>query len=239
MSATRRSVLRGLAAAPLATLPALALAQTQVGPKSITAARELEARYIAAARRSLEASRACNAADARVVHHEPPAALFVSAGDPLAQRFTPETYLDGRLWFGSEERIGMLRAWNRGNTRGSVMAAALPRRSEVLAAYDEWQAARQAAKDAAGATAADAEYRAAGVVEKAIRLEILELRSSAPEVLRLKLRVFMDSQAYLDWREGLDAGVAQGIKMENGPWEDAFAASIVRDLATAYMGGAA
>lgn len=233
MNTTRRSLLQGLAGFPLVGTATAAVAAA-AGHATVV---DLEARYSAAARRSLEASRACDAADERMPYLAPPEALFTRPADPLARCFTPETYIGGREWFGSDERINTLRAWTSGNMRSPIIAPALPRRAEVLAAYDAWQAARKAAEDAAGVTAADAEYQAAWAVEKAIRLEIIELRSDAPEALRLKLRVFMDSQACGDWREGVDAGVARGLKSENGPWEEAFAASIVRDLATAYMAG--
>ena len=114
----------------------------------------------------------------------------------------------------------------------------LERRAEVLADYDAWQVAKQAAESAAGMTQALQDCIEAWAVEKAVRLRIVDLRSHDPAALQLKLRIFVDSLSTVDWREGLDEMVARATEIEGGHWEDAFA-SIVRDLVTAYQGAPA
>lgn len=103
---------------------------------------------------------------------------------------------------------------------------AAARRAELIGAYDEWERAIRAEEDAAGFTAAEAEYRAAADELQAVHKRIARLQSSDPAVQHLKLRVLadrMEEPRYLD--STIEAELTRGGAVEN-----ALAFSIARDL---------
>ena len=103
---------------------------------------------------------------------------------------------------------------------------AVARRAELIAADEEWTRAIRAAEDAAGFTAAAAEYNAADDERRAVHAHVIRLRSSDPAALRLKLQVladYMEQPRYLD--SAIEAELTRGGAIEN-----ALALSIARDL---------
>lgn len=235
----RRALLAGLAASPAAITLAIAPAPAMAHPAA-TAARaavlakvvELTQLYDAAMKRSATALEAMDVADGRLIKPPIPGVLFQQPDDPLDGYVTADRRHDGRLWYGSAMKVDQLRRWPMVEMGWEVEHA---RRVEIVAAYDRWQADVVAAEDAAGVTAAKAEYKAAiHDEEKPIRQRILELRSSEPAALRLKVRAYLDVLGALNWQGMLDDDVARGVEQENGPWESAMAASILRDVVTAY-----
>ena len=238
---SRRAALASLAGLGAAIgLPALATAAPATAADPAVA--ELAALYADAHARYVAAGEAVWEAYERYVRPAPPEVLFEQESDPLHKvHFRAVKDLAGRPWFGSEDRIDLLRDWPVESMQKSTTGfytAALARRAEILAAYDGWQVAIKVSRAVAGIDTANAARDVAWAAEKAIRFRILDLRSAAPEVLRLKLRIVLDDAEVEDWRDDLDHQVQYGVKDEGGPWQSAFSASIIRDLATAYMVGA-
>lgn len=232
---TRRSLAGLLAATAVApavvfadALPQPAYAADVASPE----VAELARLYNAALRRSEAALVASEAAWARYVRPAEPEALFAQSNDPLRSYIFAKPH-GGRFWYGDAERIDQLRNWPM--DQHTYHASKRARRDEIVAAYDQWRADIKHAEDTAGVTAADAEYKAAWDDEEMpIRQRILELRSAEPAALRLKVRAYLDIAGDLDWRGALDRKVAAAVKDENGPWEDAMALSIIRDVVTVY-----
>lgn len=225
----RRGFLRGLSALPMAAVSAVPVAAAEAGSPEVA---ELSRMFDAARRRTLAAHAACEEADKRYARPAIPEALFQRPDEPLHAYTQARRGPGGRFWYGDPERIDVLRGWPMKHLGWEKQYA---RRAEILAAYDAWGAAIQAAQDAAGMSAANAEYSAAWTEgEVPVRERILALRSSDPAVIALKVRVFVASVAAEDWRAELDEKVSDAVENEGGPWEDAFAASILRDLVTAY-----
>lgn len=231
----RRSLLAGISAFPAATvaaaLPSAALAHPAPPDAVLAEVAELARLFDAARRRTLAAAVACEAAEERYERPAIPVALFQRPDEPLHRYVQARRRPDDRFWYGDPDRIEVLRGWPMEHPGWEAQYA---RRAEILAAYDAWTAAIEAAQEAAGTPAANAEYAAAWDEELPARQRILALRSSHPAALALKLRVFMASIARADWRTDLDRKVDEAVEAEGGPWEDAFAASILRDLVTAY-----
>lgn len=235
---SRRSLLAAFSAVPAATVAAalpLPVLAHPAAPDAMSAeAAELTRLYDATRRRTVVALAACEKAEARYVRPPPPEVLFQQPDDPLL-RSLGTTRRDGRPWYGDPDRIDILRGWDVDKLRAYGWRKQLDRRAEILAAHQQWEDQQEAAKDAAGVTATDAEYRAAWRDEEVpVRNRILALRLADPAALALKVRVYLDSVGAIDWRAHFDDMLADAVEREGGPWEDAFAASIIRDIVMAY-----
>ena len=162
---------------------------------------------IALGRRWQPLADACHAAmdrtweaEERVVHPEPPEALFLRRGDLPLGLGTHELRGD-RFWYG--KRIADLRTKPRTRQSWSlpedgsddVLPRWVPdplaqaRADEIVAAWDQWHAERKAVEDAAGLTAAQAEENRCDEVERAVRLRILSTPARTIEGLIVKARV--------------------------------------------------
>jgi hypothetical protein len=227
MSTNRRSLLQGLAALPVAAVPAVAPALA--APASDPAITELARLYEETWARLMTAMDAFNAAEGRLARPAMPEALYAREDERAADmsgmvRREPS----GRRYY-VKTAVEAMRGW-KVEWSAPLYLPTWERRDEIVGVWDAWQAAQKAAEDAAGYTEANEAYGAALNADDAVRLRIINFRSTDPAVLRLKLRAMADSAGHL---ENLDGAIAFGIE-QHGPSEDEFALSIARDLCAVH-----
>ncbi len=177
--------------------------------------------------------RACREADAAndaTADVDPPEALYARTGDMqvLFGRFPVESWASpGRRWYADADLIEKLRA-DPFHTLAGTPTKGAARRDEIVAAWDRWQAARDAADDASGYTAAQERFEVAQADYEAFRVRLVEMRTDDPEVLTVKALALAD----LCRRDpsALDACIERAIKRDVGAYRDALALSLARDF---------
>ncbi len=87
-----------------------------------------------------------------------------------------------RCWYADADLIEGMRG-DSFRKLASTPTKGAARRDEIVTAWDRWQAARNAADDASGYTAAQERFGVARAAYEASRVRLVELRSDDPEVL--------------------------------------------------------
>jgi hypothetical protein len=226
----RRSFLRGLAGLPLVATSAPAMAslhgETDLDLRDLgTAFTKATARLDATSARLDEACERLGELPAA------PIELRWHTQDFWLLHTTATRRYDGSAWHTEPEEIDKLRALELTDGEGYRPGISRPcvegrrRRDIIVDTWDRWQAAIKDAKDASGYTVAGTEYDAADAEHEALRISIINLRSSDPAVLALKIRVLLWSSGSRDY---LDRHLARKLA-DAGPYADAVLISIARD----------
>lgn len=117
-----------------------------------------------------------------VVPAMPEALFFDSERDPsVLGAYTSTHVRTGRRCYGASSILSLRRPWHHDFCRA--------RRDEILAAYDGWEAAREAAEAVAGLPAAEQEAHIIATEHLALRQSILPIPAQTVEGALLKLRV--------------------------------------------------
>ena len=214
------------ATAAVTALPATAQAAPIVSVEAATLKEDL-------VRLSSTYRMACHEADVlneATPDVDPPEALFAQPGDVqmLWGRFPVESWaFPGRYWFGDDKLIDRLRTDPFRYLDGSPTAGAA-RRDEIVGAWDRWQEEKKATEDASGYTAAQERFEAAFEAYEALRVQLVEMRTSDPEVLTVKALAIADM--IRGRTRGLDGNIKQAMERDGGAQDDALALSLVRDF---------
>ncbi len=224
----RRAIFGGfaLAAAPMAALPAVALARHGGAP--ISAAAALQAEFDTLSTRYDAARKTCCEAEARYVSPAPPERLFWQKQDRRHFGFTDpgREAQSHRPWWGYPGDIDRLMALKLTDLNGKPDLAARARGLEILDLQERYRAAVEAAEDGAGITAASEAWDVDATAYFDFMERLVALRTADPAVMRLKARVIA---ADLARHKGLDDYLANEIKDNPGEVET-LALSLVRDM---------
>lgn len=190
---TRRTALRGSAAASLSLLAGVASAavarnspSTGFGVSAEAAA--LQAEFEETTNRHRAALKRCDEADAAMVWPSIPEALFWRLNDRTLFAFSlpGRERCTGRRWWGCPDDLEALQARQLAYPNGMPIRDARARREEIVMADVERRAALAAAELAAGVPAAEAEYEeAAGAFFDLIE-RLMALRTSDAAIMTLK-----------------------------------------------------
>ena len=222
---TRRALLGATAAIGVTTLPATALtAASPAGTMSPEAAvllrefHDIAGRFNAA---GILLDKTMMATD-RVPE---PEALFARGQDFwILGCIAPKRHWDRqRFTYGQDELIEQLRALPAGD--GDRRRA--NRRDEIVGAWDEWEAAKEAARDASGETAASDHYRTVGDEHDALLLRLTHMRTADPDIMRIKAAAVLN--IWSGDADRFDSAVNTVLKGD-GDSEDPLCFSLMRDF---------
>ncbi len=243
---TRRRALLGSAAAAIglgvpaaiaattpaiaATTPAIAATTPAIAQATSPEAAALQAELCRLSSAYRQACREVDEASDRTADVAAPEELFAQPDDMqlLWGRFPVDSWASpGRRWYADADLIERLRA-DPFRTLAGTPTKGAARRDEIVTAWDRWQAARNAADDASGYTAAQERFEVAQAAYEAFRLRLVEMRTDDPEVLTVKALALAD--LCRGDPSALDACIERAIKRDVGPYRDALALSLARDF---------
>ena len=234
---SRRNALRGSVVASLGLVAGVAAAQARPASSLSADATALRAEFD---RMSAEYRTACHVVDEvadLIAYPDVPEEIFARPGDFHRLRccVQDKRFEDGRAWYGEPENIERLRGGAFRFLSGRIDEEGASRRDEIVGAWDRWKAAKKAAEDACGYTAADVRFTAAADAYEEFRQRLVDLRTIDPGIMALKAMVVRD---LVRGHDGLlSQRIEQVIDNQHGPEEGALSLSLTRDF-MALLGAA-
>lgn len=226
----RRSVLQALVTLPTAAVSLGGAASASTAVTDPTVCDFTQQFETVTGRLALASDRLDQAFERLGEHPDRPAELRVKTSDYWMFSVIGVWDTDG-YWFDSEsvEKVRTMPL-----VLGDAYAPGIPRpnvegrlrRDVVVGAWDRWRAVIKAREDAAGYTEASREHDVIATEHEAIRVRIIDLRSSDPAVLALKVRLLVWSSGS---RTYCDRVVAHALQ-HGDTYADAVLMSIARDV---------
>ena len=234
---SRRNALRGSLAASLGLVAGVAPTQAVSASSLSPDASALRAEFD---RVSAEYRMACSVDDETsdlINYPNAPEEIFARPSDFQRLRCcVPAKSLEfGRNWYGEPETVESLRTAPFQYLSGKVDREGATRRDEIVEAWDGWNAAKRAAEDACGYTAAHVRFMAAADAYDEFRQRLADLRTIDPGIMALKAMVVLELVRGSD--ELLTRRIEQAIEQQYGPEEGALSLSLTRDF-MALLGAA-